>query len=204
MLVCTLKTYQSKTCDFHFKSSCCSWSAIFSPECLEGARVGKSVLRFQCSVNAHPPWAHKPAYTRVTHRAQCSEIPRFLVGEFLVNWATELKEKVVKRKVIIPSPLWWSRLHQQPRDSGSAPRANHKAEDFGRCILSSYPFSSPQAMLFVFAVSPVTHLGKAHTCFYKNRVNHSDFKRGRLVTQTESPCLDHGSLRLSFNTPLRS
>lgn len=101
MLVCTLKTYQSKTCDFHFKSSCCSWSAIFSPECLEGARVGKSVLRFQCSVNAHPPWAHKPAYTRVTHKAQCSEIPRFLVGEFLVNWATDLEEKVVKRKVII-------------------------------------------------------------------------------------------------------
>lgn len=165
ILMCTLRTHQSTTCGFHLGSPYCDCSVIFPPECPKTSRIKSSVLRFQCWVSAHPPWPHRPAYTRTTHRAQCSETPRFFIGEFSGNWTTELEGKAIKRKVIRPNPLWWSSFYQQCRASRSAPRANHKAGRFQSCVLSPRTFSSPEAMFFVFAISPVTHLGRRASLF---------------------------------------
>lgn len=161
--MCTLRTHQSTTCGFHLGSPYCDCSVIFPPECSKTSRIKNSVLRFQCWVSAHPPWPHRPAYTRT--QGPVLRNPEVLHWRILRELNHRTRRKAIKRKVIRPSPLWWSSFYHQCRASRSAPRANHKAGCFQSCVLSPRTFSSPEAMFFVFAISPVTHLGKSASLF---------------------------------------
>lgn len=118
-------------------------------------------------VSAHPLWAHRPAYTKTTHRAQCSEMPRFSVKRIPRNRTTELEGKAIKRKVIRPSPLWWSSFYPQCRASCSAPRANHKAGGFQSCCFSPRTFPVPRQCSLCLQCPQWHTWGKAHPCFYK-------------------------------------
>lgn len=169
ILMCTLRTHQSTTCGFHLRSPCCDCSVIFPPECPKTSRIKNSVLRFQCWVSAHPPWPHRPAHTRTTHRAQCSEIPRFFIEEFSGNWTTELEGKAIKRKVIRPSPLWWSSFYQQCRASRSAPRANHKAGCFQSCVLSPSNFFQSRGNVLCVCNIPSDTLGGKRILVFTKR-----------------------------------